>query len=413
MTTLIVTPPTDPTDPNALWDYLLSPDGQVAGEHASVSLGQVPKRKASGDQVVALVPPARLSWHAVQLPAGSLSQRLFQDRAAPRLRAILEGQLEDHLLDDPAQLHFALEPQARNDAPVWVAVCDRTWLRAALQALAQAGHVVSRIVPEFTPGEPALLQVVTAPQESAAGTAQLVAASAQGVSVWPLSSASLAALDWTPETPVLSEPAWVQQTQALLGQAVTLQASTERRVLALQSAWDLAQFDLLSSTQRRIWARWRDAVATLLQAPRWRPARLALLTVVVVNLLGLNAWAWREQAQLQAQAAAIRHVLTSSFPKVVVVVDAPVQMAREVAALQQASGALSPRDLESLLSAVGAATPAPAQPRTLDYAAGALRLQGLALNAEQLRLLSGQLQPLGYSANAVGDTLGVQPKGTP
>ena len=139
MTTLIVTLPTDPTDPNALWDYLLSPDGRVAGEYASVSLGQLPSRKASGDQVVALVPAARLSWHAVQLPAGSLSQRLFQDRAAPRLRAILEGLLEDHLLDDPAQLHFALEPQAHNDSPVWVAVCDRTWLRAALQALAQSG----------------------------------------------------------------------------------------------------------------------------------------------------------------------------------------------------------------------------------------------------------------------------------
>ena len=42
-------------------------------------------------------------------------------------------------------------------APVWVAVCDRAWLRSALQALEAAGGRSSRIVPEFAPeGAPAL-----------------------------------------------------------------------------------------------------------------------------------------------------------------------------------------------------------------------------------------------------------------
>ena len=53
--------------------------------------------------------------------------------ADTRLRSILEGLLEDRLLDDPAQLHFALQPGARAGSPVWVAVCDRSWLRDHLQ----------------------------------------------------------------------------------------------------------------------------------------------------------------------------------------------------------------------------------------------------------------------------------------
>jgi general secretion pathway protein L len=55
----------------------------------------------------------------------------------------------------------------------------------------------------------------------------------------------------------------------------------------------------------------------------------------------------------------VRSALTSTFPKSVkVVVDAPLQMEREVAALRQATGAASGRDLESMLAALAAAAPA-------------------------------------------------------
>ena len=51
---------------------------------------------------------------------------------------MLEGLLEDQLLDEPEALHFALQPQARGGGPLWVATCDRAWLRAALQVLESA-----------------------------------------------------------------------------------------------------------------------------------------------------------------------------------------------------------------------------------------------------------------------------------
>ena len=96
-----------------------------------------------------VVPVWQLSWQRVALP-----------KVAPaRLRAALDGLLEEHLLDDTAQLHFALEPGARpgQAAGIWVAACRRDWLQAQLRALEQAGRPASRIVPAASPQAKALL----------------------------------------------------------------------------------------------------------------------------------------------------------------------------------------------------------------------------------------------------------------
>ena len=61
--------------------------------------------------------------------------------ASTRLRAALEGLLEDRLLDDVSELHFALEPGGKSGQAVWVAVCQKTWLRSWLQILEGAGNV--------------------------------------------------------------------------------------------------------------------------------------------------------------------------------------------------------------------------------------------------------------------------------
>jgi general secretion pathway protein L len=100
--------------------------------------------------VVAVLPAAQLSWHRVQLPRG-VGPR------SPRLRATLAGLLEEQLLDEPEQLHFALAPTPAR-AAAWVAVCHSRWLAAHLQALDAAGRPVARIVPERSP-EPGELQL--------------------------------------------------------------------------------------------------------------------------------------------------------------------------------------------------------------------------------------------------------------
>jgi len=105
---------------------------------------------AHAGEVVAVVPHSRLAWLRVQLPPAS---------HGPRLQSVLQGLLEDRLLDDPQQLHLVLsadaDTTARTGGETLVAVCDKQWLRDTPAPLQAAGLTVQRIVPELSPTEPA------------------------------------------------------------------------------------------------------------------------------------------------------------------------------------------------------------------------------------------------------------------
>lgn len=400
MTTLIITLPQETASPSSLYDYVLTSDGSTVGEQSRAALSLLPLAGRI-DDVVAVVPARHLSWHQVQLPKGTLGRRFYQEASPLRVRAVLDGLLEERLLDETAQLHFAMAPSPRDDAPVWVAVCDRAWLQAALQVLEQSGRPVSRIVPEFAPDERMdVLHVIGEPTD-----ARLVCTARGGVAVWPAVASSVALLDWPPEQALVAEPAVAALAEQLFKRNATLQQSALRSLQASQSAWDLAQFELVNSSGARTRKRWSEALGSLWRAPRWRAARVALLALLLVNLAGLNAWAWKEQARVNAQRTAIREVLTGTFPQVRVVVDAPIQMAREVAALEQASGVASGRDLETMLGAFGAVAPAGSAPIAIEFVASELRLNGLKMAPEAVSALSFRLKPQGYAANPEGNAL--------
>jgi general secretion pathway protein L len=100
-------------------------------------------------------------------------------------------------------------------------------------------------------------------------------------------------------------------------------------------------------------------------------------------------------------------VLTRTFPQVRVVVDAPVQMAREVALLRQATGAPGNGDMDAMLSAVaphlGGQTPS-----EVGYnAPNELLLKGVTLSPEQLEALNQAVAPQQLSATPSGSELTV------
>ena len=141
-----------------------------------------------------------------------------------------------------------------------------------------------------------------------------------------------------------------------------------------------------------------SALSAALYAPQWRAARWGAGVLVVAHLVGLNAWAWQERQALTAKQASVRNTLTQTFPKVQVVVDAPVQMERELAQLRQAAGSVSARDLEPLLAAAGAALPDGRLPSSIEYTPGELRLRGVTLAPDEESVVSGRLQAAGYRA---------------
>lgn len=365
-------------------------------------------------ETVALVPASALSWHRVQLPPGTLGNGMFRERGAPRLRAVLEGLLEDQLLDDPAQLHFALQPQARADAPVWVAVCDRAWLQGATESLTRLGRPPQRLVPEWTPDTPTGVLWVTGTEDAA----QAAWTDAQGLHRIPLpQSADAGTAGWAQARDsfaLYAEPAVAAVAEKTLNRQPHVENQTERLQRAAQSAWDLAQFDL--ARRNPLVERIRRALLSFMKNKQWKPARWALAAMALVQIAGLNAYAWHASAQLQAQRDRIRDTLVTTFPQVKVVVDAPVQMERELALLRQTRGVVSSKDLESMLAAWGAANAGllPAGgPGSLEYTSGELRLGGASLNAEQSNALDQQLRASGLSVQTEGATVVVRARGTP
>lgn len=390
--------------PATEYSYALTTDGHTATRHDSAPAPLLPDPGRAGE-VVAVVPIRALSWQRVTLPQGAGAQ-------APRLRAVLEGLLEERLLDDPQQLHFALEPGARTGVPVWVAVCDRAWLRASLQALEAAGRPVQRIVPEFAPGAggdgPSGYFVIGTPEDP------FLVAAGQGPdavpAVLPLSPAALqltgalrpgspggTAEDEAPPE-VLAEPAVAIATERMLGRPAVLHTASQRALAAARGAWDLAQFEFASNRRTRTLRKAGSAFGSFARAPQWRAARWALGVCVAAQLVGLNAWAWQERQALAAKQAGIRSALTQTFPQVQVVVDAPVQMEREVARLRQQAGGVSTRDLEPMLAAAGAALPAGRLPTAIDYTVGELRLRGIEWQPDELAAVNERLAASGYQA---------------
>ena len=416
MSTLILTLTPEMPGPSTEYGYTLTADGHTAQRNASASAALLPDPGRAGE-TVAVVPSRLLSWHRVTLPQGTGTQ-------APRLRAVLEGLLEERVLDDTVLLHFALEPGARAGEPAWVAVCDRTWLRATLQALEAAGRPVSRVVPEFAPGPTGS----GAPEYFATGTPddpQLVITghgANQAVVVLPLTPASL---DWAgattaqgvgdpdaaPPAPLRAEPAVATLAERLLGRPAEIHTASQRALAAARGSWDLAQFDLASSGRRRAVKRAGSLMAGLLRAPQWRAARWGLGILLVAQLVGLNAWAWKERSALDARQSALHAVLTQTFPSVRVVVDAPVQMERELALLRQATGVGAGAGLEGLLSAVGAALPPGASAQAVDFLNNELRLRGF--DPAQAAPLAEKLRAQGIGARTEGDVLVLRPEGTP
>ncbi|MDR2153565.1 MAG: general secretion pathway protein GspL [Burkholderiaceae bacterium] len=410
------------------YEYATSVDGRSVARYGHADAALLPPA-GRGVEVVAVVPAALLSWQRVRLPRGI-------GPGSPRLRAVLAGLLEDRLLDAPEQLHFALDPDAAADGPAWVAVCDKTWLAAHLHALDAAERPVGRIVPELYPRTGVLRLIVTGQPER-----PWVLMSGDGVpdgaQALPLTPGALALLHDSQATPddgirkpprspashgapppegaagddgpaieLLAEPAVAAQAEQIFNRRVVLCPPAERLLMAGRSPWDLAQLDLARTgaarAARRAAALWRD----FLYAPLWRPARWGLALLLLAHLIGLNVWAWRTQQELAARRAQIVATLTKTFPQVKTVIDAPAQMAREIATLRQSTGAASARDLEPMLGALGQYAPevAPAAASgAVEFAAGELRVKGVQLPASALAEANQRLRPQGYQLQTDAD----------
>ncbi|MBI5254972.1 MAG: general secretion pathway protein GspL [Burkholderiales bacterium] len=360
------------------YSHVLSADGLAAGTQGRASAAQLPR----ADTVVAVLPATEIAWHRVDLPRAP----------AGRLRAALAGLLEERLLDEDDSVHLAVAPQARAGQPTWVAALSKPWLATHLAALEQAGVAVERVVPAQAPGaaEAPHGHFFAVPRQGAEHDADphepwLALADGQGVTTLSLDGALARRLlgAWK-EQPVqwTAEPAVAAAAERWLGTPVQVRGEADALLAAARSDWNLRQFDLGA---RNRGLRTLRSLGKRLMSPAWRPVRWGLAALLLLQVAGLNLWAWQQQRAISQRELAMNEMLRASHPQVRAVLDAPAQMQRETELLRAAAGRAGDTDLEPLLMLAAQAWPADQAPvQSLRYEPGKLTLVAPGLNAQQI-----------------------------
>ena len=405
---LIISLPHNPKDATSGYVHVHSDGHQVVRS----GVGAASLLSAYAGEVLALIPHTRLSWLSVHFPPGS---------HGARLGAVLAGLLEDRVLDDVADLHCVVDPASadvpRSGGVALVAACSKSWLREVLAPLQASGLVVQRLVPELSPRAQPLLCVMGTPELS-----QSVLCHTQGVTLLPPNVAQWKAFPAftayatlsAAQGPLVAEPAMVERVEQFLQRRPVMQNAAQRAVVAAQSDWDLAQGEWAQGTSQRFLRLSQHVWQTFFHAPAWRSVRIGLATLLTLQVLGLNAMAWREQRVLDVHKAQLNQILTATFPSVRLVIDAPLQMQREVDTLQRNAGRVTSTDFEPMLAATASALPEGLVPTQWHFANQVLRAQGLPFNEAQANSARATLKVKHLQLRQEGnDVWVIQPEAAP
>jgi len=393
MSTLIVQLPAQPrlaaqqAEPATLGEpadvaFAFSADGSHVTRQGRAAVAELPQAQ----QVVAVLAPADVGWHHAMLPKAPAS----------RMRQALAGVLEEALLEDESELHLALAPGASAGSLGWIAALNKPWLAGQLARLEASGLTVDRVVPAWVPEGPPAGHVY----EDDKGL-QLAWRDEQGPLCLPLDSPATRALLARQPADVSiawsASPGGAAEAARLAGAPVASQSDTEFLQQAARSGWNLRQFDL--AAQRRGQRAFNEALANALHDPSWRWVRGGLVLLLVLQLVGANVWAWQQRSALAQRKQAMNTLLQTTFPQVRGVIDAPLQMQKEIDLLRTASGKPGDGDLETLMYAAQASWPASRGPANgLQFENGRLTLESPGWSPQETEAFRNQLLAMGLDA---------------
>jgi len=333
---------------------LLDARGAFLREGHSV-LAEVPD---TGD-VELVLPVARVLFARLALPKVG----------AKTLKELLPFAVEDSLLADPDQIH-AVAGRANARGESVVAVVDRRWLKAQLDTLDAAGLAPRRAFCEtaLVPREPGAWTVV-------AGHTHGFLVDGDGLAM---------GFDVAPDgSPPLA-------IRLALKEAAGRERAATKLVIVTEAPLANWSEDLGVEVEMRPPPKLTDAVrvdagaVNLLEgefAPRSGgegfafPRGVAIAGIVLAAAFFLHALAgWWTLARETSRLASEQEVIfRAAFPDAKAVIDPPLQMARNLAALQRANGMASETDFLALVSGLGRSLPgAPGKVKSLEYKNGKL-----------------------------------------
>lgn len=272
-----------------------------------------------------------------------------------RLKAALPNLVEDQLMSDPAECVIVAD-HTRGDMRT-VAVAQRAWIEALSKTLLTLGARTILAVPAqlCLPFEPERANAAVAEQgvdiDVAVRLSEHEGIGLSTVADQPESAAfevmqSLSAV--VPQGPI---DLYVPQTRLrdyeeslriapVLQPRITLHADSWQRWIAGAEQTDINLMSGLGAAAGPSvdWRRWR-----------W-PLALAL-TLLVINLIGLNVDWLRLKREADALRTSMVQTYKNAFPKETVIIDPLAQLRQKIAASQRGSGQLAPDDFLALAAA--------------------------------------------------------------
>jgi general secretion pathway protein L len=327
-------------------------------------------------------------------PADVAFQRVAVPKApAAKLRAALTGVMEEGLLEDEDEVHLAVAPDTKAGAEHWVAVVNKPWLRAQLDALEAGNVALDRAAPSWWPDEGVAGHTFRegGPDEPA----QLAWRDDAGVLCVPLTSpVSRALLTALPEDTVVrwtATPETALDASEFVGMPVASVTDEEQALRAARSGWNLLQFEL--APQRRGVKLVRDLAARFAFDPAWRVTRLGLVALVAVTLLGLNIRAFQESHRIAQKKTALAAAVAVAFPNIKSLYDPAAQAQREIDTLRAAAGKPGDGDIETLMQAAESAWPQSHSPiESLKFEPGHLTLPAVGWTPQEIERFTTQLR---------------------
>ncbi len=349
-------------------------EGRVTG------LGELPA-EAKSARVHVWLPAAETLLTSTDLPT----------RNRAKIAQALPYALEDHLLGDPETLHFAYCQQ--DDGGLAVAVIERKRLKTCLDALVAAGLRPASVAP-VTLAVPLIEEVWSV----------AFADNAIWVRTGTYTGFSCLATADAPPTMLLAALQEARRQQKAPVKLAVFDSPTDFNGKAWINALELPVF----FSEENFWTERNAAITTLnlLQgefAPTGqfragikplRPAAVILAVWLIVGA-GFNLWEWWQLNRThRTYQQEMTKLFRQTFPNTKVVLDAALQMQRNLEALQARTGNSGASDLLPMLvlSAPSLRANNKVKLRTLKYAGGNLTLDLSLPDFQTLEIIKNRLQ---------------------
>ena len=319
-------------DSNSPCPWALCDDKGALLQSGIATLAMMPK----GHECIGIVAAERVLSVAAMLPPGGRR----------RWRQVLPYVAEEYTLSDPEENHV-VPGLALADGRRMLAVVDKPWLKRLVDAahsakLSMRSMVAETFLPALAPDN------WTVVWDGSSGFVKTGAASGSALDTADAGSLPLAlrlSLDLAPQIPRQIE---LRFTHDIADELRTLPQWPGLQLLA-GADWDWRRAPIPGDALNLLWGDFAPRAKIQAWWPKLRPAAYLVLAVLIVEMAGSNLeWAMLLNEKNQ-QAKAMQRTFRATFGDAVALVNAPLQMQRNLAELRHVAGLPDTGDFLPLL----------------------------------------------------------------